>query len=118
MSVRIRMRSEQAVSRPCPNRGRRDAKSFGHLVLRQESLVAQSVIAALERIVILDEIDDHLPCKQSSVAGAMPLLVEYRRNETTIIHACRQAYDLAFSLADVLLVVRTGIGLGPYTDTR
>jgi integrase/recombinase XerC len=41
-----------------------------------------------------------------------------RRNETTIIHACRQACDLAFSLADVLLVVRTGIGLGPYTDTR
>jgi integrase/recombinase XerD len=40
-----------------------------------------------------------------------------RRNETTIIHACRQAYDLAFSLADVLLVVHTGIGLGPYTDT-
>ena len=41
-----------------------------------------------------------------------------RRNETTIIHACRQACDLAFSSADVLLVVRTGIGLGPYTDTR
>jgi integrase/recombinase XerD len=41
-----------------------------------------------------------------------------RRNETTIIHACRQACDLAFSLADVLLVVRTGIGLGPYTDAR
>jgi len=41
-----------------------------------------------------------------------------RRNETTIIHACRQACDLAFSLADVLLVVRTGIGLGPYTDVR
>ena len=39
-----------------------------------------------------------------------------RRNETTIIHVCRQACDLAFSLADVLLVVRTGIGLGPYTD--
>jgi site-specific recombinase XerD len=41
-----------------------------------------------------------------------------RRNETTIIHACRQACDLAFSSADVLLVFRTGIGLGPYTDTR
>jgi integrase/recombinase XerD len=39
-----------------------------------------------------------------------------RRNETTIIHVYRQAYDLAFSSADVLLVVRTGIGLGPYTD--
>jgi len=39
-----------------------------------------------------------------------------RRNETTLIHACRQACDLAFSSADVLLVVRTGIGLGPYTD--
>ena len=39
-----------------------------------------------------------------------------RRNETTIIHACRQACDLAFSSADVPLVVRTGIGLGPYTD--
>jgi site-specific recombinase XerD len=41
-----------------------------------------------------------------------------RRNETTIIHACRQACDLAFSLADVLLVVRTGTGLGPYTNAR
>ena len=41
-----------------------------------------------------------------------------RRNETTIIHACRQACDLAFSSADVLLVVRTGIGLGPYTDAH
>lgn len=39
-----------------------------------------------------------------------------RRNETTIIHVYRQAYDPAFSSADVLLVVRTGIGLGPYTD--
>jgi site-specific recombinase XerD len=39
-----------------------------------------------------------------------------RRNETTIIHVYRQAYDLAFSSADLLLVVRTGIGLGPYTD--
>jgi len=41
-----------------------------------------------------------------------------RRKETTIIHAGRQACDLAFSSADVLLVVRTGIGLGPYTDAR
>ena len=80
VSVRIRMRSEQAVSRPCPNRVRRDAKSLGHLLLRQESLIAQSFIATLERIVILDEINDHLPCKQSPVAGAMPVLVEYRRN--------------------------------------
>ena len=41
-----------------------------------------------------------------------------RRNETTIIHVYRQACDLAFSSADVLLVVRTGIGLGPYTDAH
>jgi site-specific recombinase XerD len=41
-----------------------------------------------------------------------------RRNETTIIHSCRQVCDLAFSSADVLLVVRTGIGLGPYTDAN
>jgi len=39
-----------------------------------------------------------------------------RRNETTIIHSCRQAYDLAFSSADVFLVARTGIGLDRYTD--
>jgi integrase/recombinase XerD len=39
-----------------------------------------------------------------------------RRNETTIIHVYRQASDLAFFSADVLLVVRTGIGLGQYTD--
>ena len=41
-----------------------------------------------------------------------------RHNETTIINACRQVCDLAFSLADVLLVVRTGFGLDPYTDAR
>ena len=41
-----------------------------------------------------------------------------RRRETTIIHACRQACGLAFSSADVLLVVRIGIGLGPYTDAH
>jgi hypothetical protein len=69
VSIRIRMRSEQAVSCPCPNRERRDAKSLGHLLLGQEALAAQSVIATLERIVILDEINDHLPCKQSPVAG-------------------------------------------------
>lgn len=40
------------------------------------------------------------------------------RNETTIIHACRRACDLAFSSADVVLVVRTSIGLGPYTDAH
>jgi integrase/recombinase XerD len=39
-----------------------------------------------------------------------------RRNETTMIHVYRQACDLAFSSADVLLVVRTGIDLGPYRD--
>jgi integrase/recombinase XerD len=37
------------------------------------------------------------------------------RNETTIIHPYRQACDLAFSSADILQAVRTGIGLGPYT---
>ena len=41
-----------------------------------------------------------------------------RRNETTIIHVYRQACDLAFSSANVLLVVRTGIGLGPCTDAH
>src|SRR5262250_1991711 len=40
------------------------------------------------------------------------------RHETTGTHACRQAYDLAFSLADILPVVRTGIGLGPYTGAH
>jgi site-specific recombinase XerD len=39
-----------------------------------------------------------------------------RRIETTIIHSCRQAYDLAFSSVDVFLVARTGIGLDRYTD--
>ena len=38
------------------------------------------------------------------------------RHETTGTHTCRQAYDPAFSVADVRLVARTGIGLGPYTD--
>jgi site-specific recombinase XerD len=41
-----------------------------------------------------------------------------RRNETTIIHVYRQACDLAFFSVDVLLVVRTGIGRGPYTDVH
>jgi len=40
------------------------------------------------------------------------------RHETTGTHACRQAYNLAFSLADILPVVRTGIGLGPYTGAH
>jgi len=39
-----------------------------------------------------------------------------RRHETTGTHACRQACDLAFSWADVLLVVHTDIGPGPCTD--
>ena len=40
------------------------------------------------------------------------------RHETSGTRACRQAYDLAFSLADILPVVRTGIGLGPYTGAH
>jgi integrase/recombinase XerD len=40
------------------------------------------------------------------------------RHETTGKHTGQQACDLAFSLEDVLLVVRTGIGLGPYTGAR
>ena len=39
-----------------------------------------------------------------------------RRHEPTGTHACRQACDLAFSWADVLLVVHTDIGPGPCTD--
>ncbi len=41
-----------------------------------------------------------------------------RRNETTMVHVYRQACDLAFFSVDVLLVVRTGIGRGPYTDVH
>lgn len=41
-----------------------------------------------------------------------------RRNETTIVHVYRQACDLAFFSVDVLLVVRTGIGRGPYMDVH
>src|SRR5712692_7990216 len=41
-----------------------------------------------------------------------------RRGETTGTHAGRQACDLAFSAADVLPVVRRGIGVGPYTDAH
>jgi len=40
------------------------------------------------------------------------------RHETTGKRACRQAYDLAFSWADILPVVRTGIDLGPYTGAH
>jgi integrase/recombinase XerD len=40
------------------------------------------------------------------------------RHETTGTHTGQQACDLAFSLAAVLRVVRTGIGLGPYTDAH
>src|SRR5215469_12454017 len=79
-SVRIRVRAEQAVSGPCPNRIWRDAESLGHLLLREESLVAQSFITTLERFVIFDEINDHLARKELPVAGAMPVLVEYRSN--------------------------------------
>ena len=74
------MRSEQTVSSPCPNRIRRDAKSLGYLLLREEPTLAQSFIATLERFVVFDEISDHLPRKESPVTGAMPVLVEDRRN--------------------------------------
>jgi integrase/recombinase XerD len=40
------------------------------------------------------------------------------RHKTTGTHACRQACSLAFSLVDVLLVVRTDIGPCPYTDAH
>jgi integrase/recombinase XerD len=40
------------------------------------------------------------------------------RHETTGKHTGQQVCNLAFSLADVLLAVRTGIGLGPYTGAR
>jgi integrase/recombinase XerD len=40
------------------------------------------------------------------------------RHETTGTHACRPACNLAFSLADVLLAVRKGTGLGPCTDAH
>jgi integrase/recombinase XerD len=42
----------------------------------------------------------------------------HRRGETTGTHAGRQACDLAFSAADVLPVVRRGIGVGPCTDAH
>src|SRR5260370_5721004 len=76
-SVRIRVCTEQAVTGPCPNRIRRDAKFLGHLLLREESLVAQSFITTFERRVIFDQISNHLPRKESPVTGAMPVLVEY-----------------------------------------
>jgi len=41
-----------------------------------------------------------------------------RRGETTGTHAGWQACDLAFSAADVLPVVRRGIGVGPCTDAH
>ncbi len=81
-SVRIGVRTEQAVSSPGPNRIRRDAQSLGHLLLREESLIAQSFITTLEQLVIFDKIDNHLPRKESPVAGAMPVLVEDRGNAT------------------------------------
>jgi site-specific recombinase XerC len=40
------------------------------------------------------------------------------RHQTTGKQTCQQAYDLASSWADGLLVVRTGIGRGPYTDAH
>ena len=41
-----------------------------------------------------------------------------RRDETTGTHAGRQACDLAFFAADVRLVVRRGIEIGPCTDAH
>lgn len=41
-----------------------------------------------------------------------------RRGETTGTHAGRQACDRALSAADVLPVVRRGIGVGPCTDAH
>ena len=41
-----------------------------------------------------------------------------RHHKATGTHACRQVCDPAFSLANVVLVVRTDIGPGPYTDAH
>src|SRR5215831_14734510 len=87
------MRTEQSVSGPCPNRIRCDAKSLGHLLLREESPVAQSFIATLERLVIFDEISDHLASKESPVTGAMPILIKYRRNSARRVRL-KQRVDL------------------------
>jgi hypothetical protein len=96
------MRTEQAVSSPCPNRIRRDAKSLGHLLLREKSLIAQSFITTLERFVIFDEIHDHLPRKQLPVAGAMPVLVEYRGNAAGRVRL-KQRVDLSHDRRACLL---------------
>src|SRR5260370_26632020 len=92
-SVRIRMRMEQAMSGPCPHGIRRDAKSLGYLLLREKPPVAQSFITALERLMVFDEISDHLPRKESPVTGAMPVLVEDRRNAARRVRL-KQRIDL------------------------
>ena len=96
------MLTEQPVSSPCPNRIRRDAKSLGHLLLREESLIAQSFITTLERFVIFDEIHDHLPRKESPVAGAMSILIQYRRNAAGRV-SLKQRVDLGHGRRACLL---------------
>jgi hypothetical protein len=68
------------MSGPCSNRIRRDAKFLGYLLLRKKPPVAQSFITTLERLIVFDEISDHFPRKESPVTGAMPVLVQDRRN--------------------------------------
>src|SRR5256886_13124218 len=97
-SVRIRMRTEQAMSGPCPNRIRRDAESLGYLLLREKPPVAQSFITTLERLVVFDEISDHLPRKESPVTGAMPVLVEDNRKSTRLNSSHSQISYAVFCL--------------------
>src|SRR2546430_12449413 len=97
-SVRIRMRTEQAMSGPCPNRIRRDAESLGYLLLREKPPVAQSFITTLERLVVFDEISDHLPRKESPVTGAMPVLVEDDRKSTRLNSSHSQISYAVFCL--------------------
>src|SRR5260370_39809693 len=92
-SCRIRVRMEQAMSGPCPHGIRRDAQSLGYLLLREKPPVAQSFITTLERLVVFDEISDHLPRKESPVTGAMPVLVEDRRNGARRV-SLKQRIDL------------------------
>src|SRR5260370_6806881 len=92
-SCRIRVRMEQAMSGPCPHGIRRDAKSLGYLLVGEKPRVAQSFITALERLMVFDEISDHLPRKESPVTGAMPVLVEDRRNAARRVRL-KQRIDL------------------------
>lgn len=100
-----------------PNRktwlGRRDHALL--LTAVQTGLRLSEMTALRQQDVVLGT-GAHVRCQGKACHS---YCISFRpRHKTTGTHACRQACGLAFSVVDVLLVVRTDIGPGPYRDAH